>query len=110
MVSAGPGAPQGERPVIIYFHGNGGHIGYRADRIERFAREGYGALMLEYRGYGGNPGVPSEAGLFEDAAAALRFVAAQGVPGCRLVLYGESLGTGVAVRAAATHEVGGGRA
>ena len=105
-----PGAPTGERPVIIYFHGNGGHIGYRADRIERFAREGYGALMLEYRGYGGNPGVPSEAGLFEDAAAALRFVAAQGVPGRRLVLYGESLGTGVAVRAAATHEVGGGRA
>ena len=43
-------------PVIVYFHGNGGHIGYRADRIERFAREGYGVLMLEYRGYGGNPG------------------------------------------------------
>ena len=100
-----PGAPPGERPVIIYFHGNGGHIGYRADRIERFAREGYGALMLEYRGYGGNPGVPSEAGLFEDAAAALRFVEAQGVPGHRLVLYGKSLGTGVAVRAAATHKV-----
>ena len=86
--------PAGERPVIVYFHGNGGHIGYRADRIERFAREGYGVLMLEYRGYGGNPGVPSEAGLFEDAAAALRFVEAQGVPGHRLVLYGELLGTG----------------
>jgi uncharacterized protein len=99
-------APWGERPVIIYFHGNGGHIGYRADRVERFAREGYGVLMLEYRGYGGNPGVPGEAGLFEDAAAALRFVAAQGVPGRRLVLYGESLGTGVAVQAATTREVG----
>ena len=74
-------ASRSERPVIVYFHGNGGHIGYRADRIERFAREGYGVLMLEYRGYGGNPGVPSEAGLFEDAAAALRFVEAQGVPG-----------------------------
>ena len=97
---------QGERPVIVYFHGNGGHIGYRADRVERFAREGYGVLMLEYRGYGGNPGMPSEAGLFEDAAAALRFVAAQGVPGHRLVLYGESLGTGIAVQAATTREVG----
>ena len=53
--------------------------------------------------------MPSEAGLFEDAAAALRFVAAQGVPGCRLVLYGELLGTGVAVRAAATHTGRGGR-
>ena len=96
----------GERPVIVYFHGNAGHIGYRADRIERFAREGYGVLMLEYRGFGGNPGEPSEAGLLEDAAAALRFIAAQGVPARRLVLYGESLGTGVAVQAATTHQVG----
>jgi fermentation-respiration switch protein FrsA (DUF1100 family) len=97
---------RGERPVIVYFHGNAGHIGYRADRIERFAREGYGALMVEYRGYGGNPGEPSEAGLFEDAAAALRFIEAHGVHGRRLVLYGESLGTGVAVQAATKREVG----
>jgi fermentation-respiration switch protein FrsA (DUF1100 family) len=96
----------GERPVIVYFHGNGGHIGYRADRVERFAREGYGVLMLGYRGYGGNPGTPSETGLFEDAAAALRFVRAQDVPGYRIVLYGESLGTGVAVWVATSHAVG----
>jgi uncharacterized protein len=97
---------RGERPVVVYFHGNAGHIGYRADRVERFAREGYGVLMLEYRGYGGNPGIPSEVGLFEDAAAALRFIEAQGVPGHRIVLYGESLGTGVAVWAATMHAVG----
>jgi uncharacterized protein len=97
---------QGKRPVVVYFHGNGGHIGYRADRVERFAREGYGVLMSGYRGYGGNPGVPSEAGLFEDATAALRFVAAQSVPEYRIVLYGESLGTGVAVWAATRHAVG----
>lgn len=96
----------GDRPVIVYFHGNGGHIGYRADRVERFAREGYGILMPEYRGYGGNPGQPSEVGLFADAAAALRFVEAQGVPGNRIVLYGESLGTGVAVWAATRYAVG----
>ena len=88
------------------FHGNAGHIGYHADRIERFAQGGYGALMLEYRGFGGNPGEPSEAGLLKDAAAALRFVAAQGVPARRVVLYGESLGTGVAVQAATRHQVG----
>ncbi len=63
-------------------------------------------LMLEYRGYGGNLGMPSEVGLFEDAAAALRFIEAQGVPGHRIALYGESLGTGVAVWAATTHAVG----
>ena len=91
---------RGERPVILYFHGNGGHIGYRAGRIERFAREGYGVLMLEYRGYGGNPGVPSEAGLYLDAEAALEFLETEGVTGDRLVLYGESLGSGVAVQAA----------
>jgi fermentation-respiration switch protein FrsA (DUF1100 family) len=50
--------------------------------------------------------MPSEAGLFEDAAAALRFVAAQGAPGHRIVLYGESLGTGVAVHVATSHAVG----
>jgi fermentation-respiration switch protein FrsA (DUF1100 family) len=103
---ASPGEPAGERPFVVYFHGNGGHIGYRADRIERFAREGHGVLMVEYRGYGGNPSFPSEAGLFEDAVAALRFVADQGVPGRRLVLYGESLGTGIAVWAATSHAVG----
>jgi fermentation-respiration switch protein FrsA (DUF1100 family) len=99
-------APGGERPVVVYFHGNGGHIGYRADRIERFARKGYGVLMVEYRGYGGNPGLPSEAGLFADAAAALRFAVAQGIEGRRLVLYGESLGTGIAIWAATSYAVG----
>ncbi len=100
------GEPAGERPMIVYLHGNGAHIGYRADRVEHFAREGYGVLMLEYRGYGGNPGTPSEAGLFEDAAAALRFVAARGIQEHRIVLYGKSLGTGVAVHAATSHAVG----
>ena len=97
---------RGERPVIAYFHGNGGHIGYRSDRVERFARAGYGVLIVEYRGYGGNPGAPSEAGLFADAEAALRFLEAESVDGRRLVLYGESLGSGVAVQAATQREIG----
>ena len=94
------------RPVIAYFHGNGGHIGYRIERLLRFAREGYGVLMLEYRGYGGNPGTPSEAGLYIDADAALDFLEGERVPTNRLVLYGESLGSGVAVQAAAEHAIG----
>src|SRR5262249_28114941 len=85
------------RPVIAYFHGNGGHIGYRAERLLRFAREGYGVLMAEYRGYGGNPGTPSETGFYTDGRAALAFLDRQGVAPNRLVLYGESLGSGVAV-------------
>jgi fermentation-respiration switch protein FrsA (DUF1100 family) len=97
--------PRGERPVIAYFHGNGGHIGYRADRVRRLARDGYGVLMLEYRGYGGNPGSPSEAGLYQDAEAALAFLEHDGIGARRLVLYGESLGSAVAVHAAAQREI-----
>ena len=101
--------PPGERPVIVYFHGNGGHIGYRADRIERFAREGYGALMLEYRGYGGNPGDAERSRPVRGCRGGAALCRGAGRAGRRLVLYGKSLGTGVAVRAAATHKVGGGR-
>ena len=98
-----PGHPG--RPVIAYFHGNGGHIGYRAERLLRFAREGYGVLMVEYRGYGGNPGSPSEVGFNTDARAALDFLGREAIPADRLVLYGESLGSGVAVELAAQHDV-----
>ena len=98
-----PGHPG--RPVILYFHGNGGHIGYRVERLLRFAREGYGVLMPEYRGYGGNAGTPSETGFNADARAALGFLEGEAIPPNRVVLYGESLGSGVAVQLAAQHDV-----
>ncbi len=94
-------APREDWPVILYFHGNGGNIGHRAERVERFGHEGYGVLMAEYRGYGGNPGAPTQTGLFDDARAGLDFLQDQGIAAHRLVLYGESLGTGVAVDIAA---------
>jgi fermentation-respiration switch protein FrsA (DUF1100 family) len=99
-------APRPGRPVIAYFHGNGGHIGYRVARLLHFAREGYGVLMPEYRGYGGNPGNPSEAGFYADGRAALAFLEREAVSPSRLVLYGESLGSGVAVELAARHAAG----
>ncbi|MBV8121646.1 MAG: alpha/beta hydrolase [Alphaproteobacteria bacterium] len=98
--------PRPGRPVILYFHGNGGHIGYRAERLRRFAQEGYGVLLAEYRGYGGNPGFPSERGLFIDGETALDFLAAVGLAPRRIVLWGESLGSGIAVYLAAGHEIG----
>jgi uncharacterized protein len=98
--------PREGRPVIAYFHGNGGHIGYRAGRLPRFVREAYGVLILEYRGYGGNPGTPTEAGLYADGAAALDFLQRDGIRPSRLALYGESLGSGVAVYLAAQREIG----
>jgi uncharacterized protein len=100
--------PPGDgRPVIVYFHGNGGHIGYRAERLRRLAREGYGVLLVEYRGYAGNPGSPCEAGLYADAEAALDFLAGERIPASALVLWGESLGSGVAVHLAARKAVAG---
>jgi hypothetical protein len=86
--------------VLLYLHGNAGHIGHRADRVRPYLDAGFGVLLLEYRGYGGNPGQPSEAGFYSDARAALDFLAQQRVAPERVVLYGESLGTGVAVQMA----------
>jgi uncharacterized protein len=97
--------PPSGRPVILYFHGNGGHIGYRAERLRRFADEGLGVLLLEYRGYGGNPGSPCERGLYTDAEAAIAFLERQEIAPDRLVLWGESLGSAVAVDMAARREV-----
>jgi fermentation-respiration switch protein FrsA (DUF1100 family) len=98
--------PADGRPLIVYFHGNGGHLGYRDGRMTRFNADGFGALFPEYRGYGGNPGHPSEEGLYTDARAALDFVATQGIDPARVVIFGESLGSGVAVRLASERQVG----
>jgi uncharacterized protein len=96
-----------DRPVILYFHGNGGNIGHRAERLQRFAGEGYGVLMPEYRGYGGNQGRPTEVGFYQDAQAAFEFLQREGISAERVALYGESLGSGVAVYLAATQQIGG---
>ena len=98
-------APRGERPVVIYFHGNGGALAWRAERFTRITADGTGLIALSYRGYGGSTGSPSEAGLLRDAEATYAFATAR-YPAERLVLFGESLGTGVAVALAAEHKVG----
>lgn len=92
-------APPG-RPTLVYFHGNGGHLGHRAFKVKPFLVAGLGVLLVGYRGYGGNPGSPDEDGLYADADAAMDFLAEQGVRSNSVVLYGESLGTGVAVEKA----------
>jgi hypothetical protein len=101
----GPAA-QG-RVTILYLHGNGGHIGYRGDRVRPFLEGGFGVLLVEYRGYGGNPGRPSEQGLISDARAAFAFLDGAGVSPAETVLYGESLGGTVAVLIAAERAAAG---
>ena len=97
--------PHDGKPVILYFHGNGGALRFRVERFRRLIADGIGLLALEYRGYGGLAGSPSEAGLIADAQAAYRFAAAR-YPAQQLVLWGESLGSGVALALAAERPVG----
>lgn len=92
--------PAKDAVTILYLHGNGGNIGYRGERIRPFLDHGMGVLLASWRGYGGNPGSPSEQGLLDDARAALDFLRGQDIAPCRTVVYGESLGTTVAVRLA----------
>lgn len=96
--------PTPDAPVVALFHGNGGHIGHRTVKVRPYIETGYGVLLVGYRGYGGNPGRPSEAGLYTDARAALDFLARQRITADRLVLYGESLGSAVAVQMATEYK------
>ncbi len=95
--------PQGDNPVVLYFHGNGGSIRLRVDRFRKIVAAGVGLLGVSYRGYGGSSGTPTEAGLIEDARAAYAF-AAERYAG-RIAVWGESLGTGVAVALASERPV-----
>ncbi len=85
-------------PTIAYFHGNDGDVRSRAFKMEPFLSAGWGAVFAEYRGYGGNPGRPTESGLYEDARAVIHHLADEGVPPTQAFFLGESLGAGVAVK------------
>ncbi len=96
--------PRAQKAVIIYFHGNGGALRHRIPRFRALAADGFGLIAVSYRGYGGSTGQPTEAGLIEDARAAYAFAAAR-YPAGRIVVWGESLGTGVATALAAEKPV-----
>lgn len=93
-------ATRNDGRTIIYFHGNAGHIGGRVERVLPYLNAGYGALLVGYPGYGGNPGRPSEQAFYAAARANLDFLARQDIDAPRLILFGESLGTAVAIQMA----------
>lgn len=97
--------PEPGRALTLYFHGNGGSLWNRRDRVRALASEGRGVLVVSYRGYSGSTGSPTEEGLHEDARTAYAFATREHDPASILV-YGESLGSGVAVRLAAENPVG----
>jgi fermentation-respiration switch protein FrsA (DUF1100 family) len=94
-------------PTLVFFHGNGDNLQGAIAATEMLGSAGFGLLLPEYRGYGGNPGSPSEAGLYRDGEAALEWLASKHVPLDRIVLLGNSLGSGVATELAARHRVAG---
>jgi fermentation-respiration switch protein FrsA (DUF1100 family) len=96
--------PQAGMPVFLYFHGNGGALAHRSPLFRALTADGSGLVALSYRGYGGSSGSPTEAGLLDDARAAYAFAAAR-YPPERIVVWGESLGTGAAVAIAAERPV-----
>jgi uncharacterized protein len=88
------------QPTLLYFHGNGEPLTYRSGRMASFAAEGWGVTMMAYRGFSGSTGTPSEATIVTDAVLAYDALAGEGVPARDIILYGESLGTHVALRVA----------
>src|SRR6195256_3531230 len=92
-------------PVILYFHGNGDYLAGFFGRFRDLIADGTGVVALSYRGYAGSSGQPSERGLLQDAAAAYAFTTAR-YSADSIVVWGFSLGTGVAVALAAAQPGG----
>jgi len=95
-----------QKEILVFFHGNAGNLGDRADKLEMLARyTGYGIAALSYRGYPGSQGKPSEEAFIKDAEWLIKYLETQGYEKENIVLYGESLGTALAIKLAAQFEV-----
>lgn len=94
--------PRGGRVTVVSFQGNDDFVGANAAFARQLIDRGIGILLTSYRGYSGNPGSPSEDGLYEDGRAALDFVARSGA---RVILQGFSLGSAIAVQLATERKI-----
>lgn len=94
--------PCSHSPVVLFLHGTAAKVSTRALLFGHMHRTGFGVLALSYRGYPGSTGKPSEAGLVTDGLAAQDWLESKGH---NVVLYGHSLGTGVAVQVATLRSV-----
>ena len=90
-------AGKGKR-TLLYFPGNSGNVAARAGKIKTIAADGYGVFIVNYRGFGGSASRPTEKRIVRDAVTAYDTLRGLGVPPPDIVLYGESLGTGVATQ------------
>jgi uncharacterized protein len=93
------------KKTILFFHGNGDNMLGAIEATRGPAAAGHGLMLVEYRGYGGNPGSPDEAGLYRDGAAAIRWLAEAGIAPREIVVVGNSIGSGPATEMALRHDV-----
>ncbi|MGD0548522.1 MAG: alpha/beta hydrolase [Terracidiphilus sp.] len=101
-------APATTKPfTLVFFHGNGDSLSTASEVADPYIAAGYGFLLAEYRGYSGLPGKPTEAGLYADGRAYLNALRARGVKSENVILFGHSLGTGVATQMATEFDAGG---
>ena len=106
---AAPSAPGAAAPVtILFFHGNAGNISHRFEKMAVFRDLGADLFLIDYRGYGRSEGRPDEPGTYRDARAAYEYLTRQrGIAPRNIVVYGESLGSAIAVDLASHLLVGG---
>jgi uncharacterized protein len=93
--------PAAGEPTVFYLHGNAGALVQRANRVRLYREQGYGVFMLAYRGFSGSSGRPTETNIIADSVMAYDMLAGFTPPDSKIIVYGESLGTGVAVQVAA---------
>jgi len=95
------------KKTIVFFHGNAGNLENRNYKLNELSKLDVNFLIVAYRGFSGNQGKPSEQGLYEDARSTLNWLKMKGVKDKNLILYGESLGTAVAIEAAQNKDLAG---
>tara|TARA_B100002019_G_scaffold95649_1_gene82362 strand:+ start:1333 stop:2145 length:813 start_codon:yes stop_codon:yes gene_type:complete len=93
--------------TLLFFHGNAGKIDNRIYKLNEFSKMDLNYLIFAYRGFSGNSGKPHEAGFYKDAKAAKLWLNLNNVPDNQIILYGESLGTAVAIEAAKENDFAG---
>ena len=96
-----------EFKTLLYFHGNAGSLDNRIYKLNYFKNMDVNFLIIAWRGFSGNKGKPSEKGLYEDGKSTIKFLKNLGVTEKDIIIYGESLGTGIATEIAQNRKFGG---
>ena len=95
------------KKTLVFFHGNAGNLSNRTYKLNQLSKLDLNIIILAWRGFSGNEGEPSEQNLYNDAKKTIDWLNSRGVKNKNIILYGESLGTGIAVELGQTNQFGG---